>query len=90
MTKKWKYHKSHSFETKDGSKISMITQLYQVGVYAIVNNDPAAQFNLTPNQLVTAERNLKKQEKEGEIKNLQFGIPITVTEDESGFYKEVN
>jgi len=77
--KKYTYHKSHTFEYKDGTKSSCITQLYQIGIYVIVNNSPKLQFNITPNKMVSIEKKLKKDEEKGIIKNLKFGIPITVT-----------
>ena len=90
MAKKWKYHKSHSFVVVEGNhKVSMISQLYQVGVYAIVNSDPALQSNNSPNMMVTRERKLKKAESEGIIKDLEFGMPITVIEENS-MYVEYN
>lgn len=84
---KYTYHTSHSYIENDIS-ISAITQLYEIGVYMIVNGDPALQFNLTPNKIVRFEKKLIKAEKEGKIKDLKFGRAITVT-DESGFWEEV-
>lgn len=83
------YHRSHSFivvETEE--RISMITQLYNIGVYAIINNDPSLQFNLQPGNIVKIEKDLNKQLKAGIIKDLKFGVEITVT-DETGFWEEV-
>lgn len=87
--KKWKYHVSHSYKIK-GKETKGITQLYQIGVYLIVNNNPQRQFNFTPNQMVTTERRLKKAFKEGEITDLEFGREITVIKNESGFFEELN
>lgn len=85
---KYTYHTSHNY-TENGISINAITQLYQIGVYMIVNGDPALQFNFTPNQIIRFEKKLLKAEKEGKIKDLQFGTEITVVKDENGFYKEV-
>ena len=82
------YHKSHSFETKEGDKIEVISQLYQVGVYIIVNGDSSQQYNMTPKKIANIEKTLKKDKEKGKIKNLKFGNPITVT-DKSGFWEEV-
>jgi hypothetical protein len=87
-TKKWKYHVTHSFKDK-GKETKGITQLYQIGVYMIVDNNPRLQFNITPNQMVSMERRLKKAFKEGEITDLEFGREITVIENEEGFYEEL-
>ena len=88
-SKKWKYNKSFSFVVVDGGqKLSMITQLYQVGIYGIINGDPSAQGSYTPNQLQSMIRKLKKDEIAGKIKDLELGSEIVVT-DETGFFTEV-
>lgn len=86
--KKWTYHRTHSF-VENKERFIFDTQLYKTGIYAIINNDPALQFNLTPKDIVKVEKKLRKEEKEGKIKELSFGLPITVIEDEQGFYKEI-
>lgn len=85
---KWTYHTSHSFVTREKKKVSLVTQLYSIGVYAIINNDASLQFNWEPKDLVKTEKNLRKQEKAGEITDLQFGIEITVS-DVTGFFEKV-
>ena len=81
------YHKSHSF-VQDNNKIECITQLYQIGIYCIINGNPSAQFCMCPRDMVKLEKRLKLREKKGVIANLKFGTPITVT-DESGLWKEI-
>lgn len=81
------YHKSHTF-VENGTNIECITQLYQLGVYLIVNGDPAEQYVMQPKDMVKLEKRLKREEKKGNITNLEFGIPITVT-GESGLWEEV-
>lgn len=81
------YHKSHTF-VENGKRAECITQLYQIGVYLIINNDPAEQYTMQPKDIVKLEEHLKKEEKKGNITNLEFGIPITVT-GESGLWEEV-
>ncbi len=63
----------------------MITQLYQIGVYAIVNNNPKYQFSFNPKDIVKLEKRLQKDYDNGKIKDLIFGVPITVT-TEDGLY----
>ena len=46
------------------------------------------QDTFTPGQLVMIEKNLKKDEKNGLIKNLTFGQEIIVS-DETGYWEEV-
>lgn len=89
MSKKYKYHRSHSY-TKEGFKVSLITQLYKVGIYGIINGDPGMQGTFTPSGLVTLEKKLKKEEEEGEVSNLEFGKPITVHKNEDGLWEEVD
>ena len=87
MKKPITYHVSHSF-IENGSKVTCLTQLYQVGVYCIINNDPANQFCISPMSMTKIEKRLKQQDKEHIISNLEFGRAITVT-NESGFWEEV-
>jgi hypothetical protein len=86
--KKWSYHKSHSFKEGE-NEFSGLTQLYQTGVYMIINNDSSMQFNFSPKDMVKMEKGLLKNAKAGQITDLKFGSPITVVEDENGFYKEM-
>ena len=88
--KTWKYHTSHSYVVvKTNETVSLLTQLYQtIGVYGIINNDPALQFGCKPYDLVRVEKKLKKDLSNGEIRDLEFGREMCVTEDENGFYVE--
>lgn len=87
--KTFTYHKSHSFiVVETGQKITFATQLYQIGVYGIMNNNSAIQGNYEPKDIVKAEKNFKKLQKQGIIKDLVFGTPITVAQID-GFWKEV-
>lgn len=90
MAKKnqWTYHTSHSFTDEQGQKMSAQTQLYQVGVYMIVNGDPALQFNIEPKAIVKMEKSLTKDAAAGKITDLTWGPEITVS-DETGFFEEV-
>lgn len=81
------YHQSHSYKDKEGVKHQLITQLYKVGIYAIMDNNPAMQFNLTPKELVKIEGKLRKDEEQGLISELQFGAEITVT-DQNGVWED--
>lgn len=85
---KWTYHMSHSYKIKDGISVSFATQLYQIGVYAIVNNDQSKQSCMTPKNIVACEEILRKAEKEGKISDLVFGQEITVSDD-TGLFIEV-
>lgn len=81
------YHTNHSFE-KEGKKHSFVTQLYKIGVYGILNNDSSMQANFKPTEIFYMEKQLIKDEKDGKIKNLQFGRSITV-DNSSGFWEEI-
>ena len=83
--KQWKYHKSHSFVFKN-KKYNVLTQLYRIGVYLIMNGDSSMQFTMTPAQMVTMERRMKKDD---DVSSLEFGVPITVTTDDAGMYVEI-
>lgn len=89
MSKKYTYHRSHSYMV-EGMKVNFITQLYQVGIYGIVNGDPDMQGGFTPQALVRLEKQLKKDEKDGVLSDLKFGKPITIQENEKGFWEEVD
>jgi len=89
-TKKWVYHTSHKFtEADSGEDVTLVTQLYKIGVYCIVNNNPSMQFGSSPSSLVKMEKRLNKQFINGEIKNLVFGREIAVTKDSDGFFAEI-
>jgi hypothetical protein len=87
-TKKWSYHTTHSF-TLGKKKITMASQLYQVGVYVILNNDPGRQMNMAPADMVKTEKMLNADKAAGKIKALKFGTLIEVIEDADGLYKKV-
>jgi hypothetical protein len=93
-SKKWKYYTSLSFtfNTKEhgGIKQSYMTQLYQIGVYIIWNGNSSEQGSMTPNQMVTLTKRIKKSEESGEITDLVLGREITVTEDDKGFFVEAD
>lgn len=82
------YHKTHSYISKQGLRVTFISQLYDIGIYFIINNDPQTQRVISPNGLEKIEKRLKKEEEKGEIKDLELKLPITVT-NESGLWKEV-
>lgn len=84
----WTYHTFHSYRTNKGEQVNCTTQLYQIGIYLIVNNDPGMQATTTPTNMVKLEKNLKQREKKGEISELVFGPEITVS-DVTGFFEEV-
>ena len=55
--KKYKYHTSLSFvDVESGETFSFLTQLYQIGVYLIINNNPALQYNLAPSSIMKQEK----------------------------------
>ena len=87
--KTFTYHKSHSFvDVGTGQKITFATQLYQIGVYGIMNNNSSMQGNYEPKDIVKAEKNFVKLQEQGIIKDLVFGTPITVAQID-GLWKEV-
>lgn len=83
-----KYHKSHSFVDLEGKTNNFFTQLYNIGVYGILNNDPSTQGNWSPQEIRKMEKELVKAKEKEQIKDFELGIPITVT-DESGLWVEI-
>lgn len=82
------YHASHSYTTSEGKEVQFYTQLYNIGIYGIVNNDPGMQAGFEPLDIVKIEKRLNKEFSEGTIKGLKFGREIKVS-DASGFWEEV-
>ena len=74
---------------KQVKKTECITQLYQIGVYAILNGKSELQFNWSPNILVKIEKHLKKQAESGEISDLVFGREIVVVINDDGCFEEI-
>lgn len=86
--KVYTYHTSHSFKDKEGNEHRFVTQLYAVGIYGILNGDPAMQGTYTPSQIVNIEKKQREAVQRLEITDLQFGRKIKVT-DASGLWEEV-
>ncbi len=82
------YSTYYSFKDKDGQKHSMTSQLYQVGVYLILNNNSSLQASSTPQKMKKVQDKLRKDEVAGRITELVLGPEITVSDD-SGLWKEV-
>ena len=74
--------------TDNGKEQSLITQLYEIGVYGIWNNNSRLQGGYEPNQLQSLKKKLIKAQKDGKITNLEFGRDITI-EVIDGFNKEI-
>lgn len=87
--KTWTYSPFHSFKVGD-KEASMASQLYQTGIYIILNNDPALQFGSYPQNMMNMEKKLNKDFKEGKITDLVLSTPIKVAEDENGFYIQIS
>ena len=86
--KLYKYHISNEFIDAKGKKNDLMTQLYKVGVYAIINNSPSLQFSTDPESMVKAEKKLNADMKSGKITDLKFGRAISVYKDKDGFWTE--
>ena len=75
------YHSSETIENpKEGSVSTIRTQFYSIGLYVIINNDPAMQYNV-PYLAFSKEqkKRIKQYEKDG-LKVIK----------EDGLYKEVD
>lgn len=87
--KVYKYFVSATWVLVETNKaFNYVTQLYQVGVYFIMNNNSGMQANLTPSDLVKLRKQLNKELENGIIKDLVFGRSISVS-DETGLWKEI-
>jgi hypothetical protein len=86
--KKFTYSPFHSFKI-EGKEHCMQSQLYQIGVYVIYDNNSSYQGGATPSGIVKLQRRLRQAEMRSEITDLQFSIPIKVAEVE-GFWKQIN
>lgn len=85
--KKYTYPVSVTLK-KDGKVVhSAATQLYQIGVYIIENNDSARQGSLTPAQAVKYMKQFKPDNLVDGV-TAEFGREITVQEVD-GFWKEI-
>lgn len=83
------YHKRHSFvDVEDNTSNNFVSQLYKIGVYGILNGNPAMQGNFNPQEIKKMEKSLTKLQTEGKIKDLEFVSPITVS-DVSGYWEEI-
>ena len=59
--KTYSYYASWSYtDIKEKVDVSVLTQLYKVGVYGIINNEPNSQFTTTPAILQRLHKKLKK------------------------------
>ena len=88
MSKKYTYHTGYTY-TVNGKEHNMLSQLYQMGVYVILDGSPSQQYNVTPDQMVSSEKSIVKAEKEGKINNLVLNNKITVQEVD-GFWTQIN
>ncbi len=93
MAKKkiYEYPVSATVKDKDGNVVlRIITQLYQVGIYAAEyhgNNSMPNQFNFRPKEVTKYMAQFKKDNlKEGYTS--EFGLTKAVIEDEDGLLKE--
>lgn len=84
----YKYHTSVSYTDKKGVEHKRLSQLYEIGVYVIIDNNPALQFNTTPSTMMKSEKRIKKDIESGEVTNVVWGKEIQVHEV-NGLWEEV-
>lgn len=84
--KTWTYYRSGKMLLKDGTATSFATQLYQIGVYLIIDNNSALQGGTHPKNMERLVKDWEKKKEEGAT--ILWGSSITVTE-EDGFFEEV-
>lgn len=88
MAKKYTYFKFISFVDKNNVTHSLQTQLYQIGIYGIWNNNPSLQTAYSPKELSKICKNIKKEELAGNLTDAKLIDEITVQEI-NGLWKEV-
>ena len=81
QNKTWSYPICMEWKDTEGKINSYATQLYKVGVYCTINNDPSSQMNLTPAEIVKMTKKIKN-----EFEVIAERNSITVTIDKDGFY----
>jgi hypothetical protein len=89
---KWTYPTYVTVSDKEGKQVwNVVSQLYQIGVYIIENNDPSRQGNVSPAQMIKHMKQFRPENLKGDLADytVEFGREITVTKDENGFYVEV-
>lgn len=79
-------------DNKTGNKVTVLTQIYPVGVYVCIETNAGKsgrdQLNLNPSGVKNLWKKTEKLNKEGKIKDLERQRLIFVTTDERGLYKE--
>lgn len=74
---------------KDGKVVHTVdTQLYRIGIYIMVNNNPANQSDMSPEQVVKYMKQFKQDNLNDGV-TVEFAREITVHENEDGFWEEV-
>lgn len=61
----------------------LVTQLYQIGVYGIINNESQKQLTYHPDDLQNMHVQFSKKH------NYEHGPIITVMQNERGFFEEL-
>lgn len=93
--KVWTYSPFHSFtiikvKGWEGKKITMQTQLYQIGIYCIYDNNAAKQCTFeTPAPIIKLQKQLRKAQEEGKITDLYFSPEIKVIRNVEGFLEQI-
>ena len=87
MAKNVTYKKAGSWKDK-GVEITMLTQLYQVGIYCIIEGGgERAQFNFTPKEIVKLQKKIDTLSETGKITDLEWSGELTV--NPTGLLQEV-
>jgi hypothetical protein len=85
--KEWSYPVSATWTNNKDQKEHYATNLYQTGVYLIINDKPKLQFNLTPQDMQDTYEAMLEDEEAGHLSDIKWGRKIVVIK-EKGFYKE--
>lgn len=88
--KVYKYYTSCSYiDVKTDIKHTVATNLFQIGIYIIFDNNPKYQGTTTPQLMQKFIKDLQRDLQSNIIKDLVLGREISVTKDDNGFLVEV-
>ena len=84
----WTFYKSATIITPEGKEETFQSQVYQIGIYIIFNNNSSQQGSLSPAQMEKMCKAMQKDLEDGTIKEIKWG-PIVTVKKVNGFWKEV-
>lgn len=84
----WTFYKSATITTPESKEETYQSQVYQIGIYVIFNNNSSMQATFSPAQMEKMCKTMQKDLEKGIIKEIKWGPEVTVKKVDS-FWKEV-